>query len=63
MSTTLHVVCDRCRQPVVEDRHVIRFDSGSLRERKPDIDTCLACAAALLEWLDQGVAAPAEAAK
>jgi len=52
MSAVLTVTCDRCRRPVETDRHLIRFDSGSARDRRPEIDLCRGCAGWLLAALD-----------
>ncbi len=53
MTAVLTVTCDRCRRPVETDRHLIRFDSGSARDRRPQIDLCRGCAGWLLATLDR----------
>jgi len=52
MTAVLTVTCDRCGQTVETDRHRVRVASGSLRQRRPEIDLCLGCAAWLLDALD-----------
>ena len=52
--TKTTIWCDLCRQPIEADRHLLRVESGSLRDRRPEIDLCRACLAAMLAWLEKG---------
>ena len=53
MASMLIVECDCCKAKVVTDRHRIQVASGSLRDRRPEIDFCASCFASWLEALDE----------
>ncbi len=54
--TTMHHVCDRCGVRIDEHRSLLKLVTGPLRRtHAPELDLCVGCAAALDEWLADGV--------
>jgi hypothetical protein len=46
--TEMMIICDRCRQPIGENRTLLRVESGPLRNHYPaGADLCSDCA---LSW-------------
>ena len=58
MASMLIVECDNCKAKVVSDRHSIRIESGSLRNRRPEIDFCASCFSRWLEAIDEKQSEP-----
>ena len=54
MAVKTEITCDVCNDPIKADRHLLRAESGSLRDRRPEIDLCPACFAGLLDRLGRG---------
>ena len=52
MTAVIHITCDLCGQNILEDRHLLRVESGSMRGRRPECDFCQACFARFLAFLD-----------
>lgn len=50
--TTLLVDCDRCGSRIEADRTKLTAEAGPLWARRPEIDLCPECSAALQAWLD-----------
>lgn len=52
MTAVLHVTCDLCNRPIEFDRHILRVESGSLRDRRPSCDFCNQCFSKFLAFLE-----------
>lgn len=52
--TTTTFTCDLCHSPIATDRHLLRAESGSLRQRLEDekADLCAGCFSRFLAWLE-----------
>ena len=50
MTALLSSTCDRCQASIDSDRHLIRIESGSLRQRRPEPDLRMDCFRLFLDW-------------
>lgn len=51
MSSTITVSCDKCGDTILENRIQYEVRVGPLRQRRPQVDLCAACARMLDAWL------------
>ena len=49
MSVMQIITCDRCHEPITEDRHSLQVESGSMRKIRPRLDLCTTC---FTQWVD-----------
>lgn len=53
MATELRVCCDRCHAVVLEQRTLLKVESGPIRVRHQSIDLCLDCQSAFAGFLKE----------
>jgi hypothetical protein len=57
------VTCDRCRNPILESRTLLKVECGPVRAAGVlELDLCSGCAGLLIEWLRASPAKLASAA-